>query len=80
MKKSLLNRLNVALGAVIVALISSVMPGCREEVLCMYAPPRIDIPNDSNEMRPMYGVNPTVWTPLTDEASDAGDTPQNPEK
>ncbi len=46
----------------------------------MYAPPRIDIPNDSNEMRPMYGVTPTVWTPLTDEASDAGDTPQKPEE
>ena len=79
MRKSILHRLNVALGAVIVALAGSVLPGCREEVLCMYAPPRI-VPNDSNEMRPMYGVNPTVWTPLTDEASDAGDSPQKPEE
>lgn len=78
MRKSILHRLNVALGAVIVALAGSVLPGCREEVLCMYAPPRIDI--DSTDMRPMYGVNPTMWTPLTDEASDAGDSPQNPEE
>ena len=78
MKKSILNRLNVALGAVIVALIGSVLPGCREERIPMYGPPRIDI--DSTDMRPMYGVTPTVWTPLTDEASDADDTPQKPEE
>jgi len=80
MKKPLLTRINFALGALIVALIGSVLPGCREDTLCMYAPPRIDIPNDSNDLRLMYGVSPTVWSPLIEQATDIDDTPQTPEE